>query len=106
MADPASTLSATTTERVERNEVAVDAGDGEGGSAIGGALRLLVASGPGRLGISLFAAMLAISVYVLVMLLITLGALILARETAAVDLAADRPEEEAPEQGVMRPVFH
>jgi hypothetical protein len=40
------------------------------------------------------------------MLLLTLGALILARETAAVDLAADRPEERPPQEGALRPVFH
>jgi len=53
-----------------------------------------------------FDSTLAISIYVLVMLLITLGALIVARETAAVDLAADRPEEQPPREGALRPVFH
>jgi hypothetical protein len=49
---------------------------------------------------------LAISIYVLVMLLITLGALVVARETAAVDLPADRREEQPPREGALRPVFH
>jgi peptide/nickel transport system permease protein len=67
MAEPASTLSATTTELVERDEVSTDtSATGEGGSAIGGALRLLLAAGPGRTGIALFVAMLGISIYVLV----------------------------------------
>jgi len=46
----------------------------------------------------------AISLYVLAALLLTLAAVVVARETAAVDLAADRPEERAPEGG-LRPVF-
>jgi metabolite-proton symporter len=47
----------------------------------------------------------AISVYVLVMLAVTIVAVVLARETAAVDLQEDRPEDRAP-QGSLRPVFH
>ncbi len=67
MADPASALSATATELVERDEPPTDTDTtGEGGSAIGGALRLLLAAGPGRAGIALFVAMLGISIYVLV----------------------------------------
>ena len=47
----------------------------------------------------------AISVYVVAMLAFTVVAVLLARETAAVDLAADRPEE-AGVAGPPRPVFH
>ncbi len=52
-----------------------------------------------------FGTSVAISIYVVVMLAFTIVAVVLARETASVDLAADRPEEAGAQQP-PRPVFH
>jgi metabolite-proton symporter len=53
-----------------------------------------------------FGSPIAISIYVLAMMAFTLGALLVARETAAVDLAEDHPEEQGTERQALRPVFH
>jgi len=53
-----------------------------------------------------FGSSVAISVYVVVMLAFTLGALLVARETATVDLAEDHPEERGERRAPLRPVFH
>ena len=51
---------------------------------------------------------LPVALYVFASLLVTIVAVALARETAAVDLRADRPEEEpeAEQRPGLRPVFH
>ena len=51
---------------------------------------------------------LAVALYVLASLIVTIVAVALARETAAVDLRADRPEEEtgSEQRPGLRPVFH
>ena len=50
---------------------------------------------------------LAVSLYVLAALVVTIVAVLLARETAATDLRADSPEEAGERsQSPLRPVFH
>ena len=67
---------------------------------LGGALAPIVAVAL----LDAFGSSVAVSVYVLAMLAFTLGAVVVARETAAADLEADRPEEAA-EPRPLRPVF-
>ena len=48
----------------------------------------------------------AVSIYVLASLVVTLVAVAMARETAKVDLAEDRPEDAGDERPALRAVFH
>ncbi len=48
----------------------------------------------------------AVAIYVLASLLVTLVAVAMARETAKVDLAEDRPEDAGDERPALRAVFH
>ena len=53
-----------------------------------------------------FGSWVAVAIYVLASLVVTLVAVAMARETAKVDLAEDRPEEVGDERPALRAVFH
>src|SRR4051794_10986993 len=66
------------------------------------ALRFIQGLGLAIALLKAFDSWVAISVYVLAMLLFTIGAVVVARETANVDLAAERPEEHGVERQPLR----
>jgi peptide/nickel transport system permease protein len=96
MTNPSTTLSAAAPDVAMPREPRPDATatndlERESGSALGGAIRLLVASGSGRAGIALFAVMLAISLYVVFTYPIDFGTARWSNPTVWADNPKDAP---------------